>query len=594
MTHRVEAATLAPPPDPPSDTSAPLPISIPSPITADIRACFRLLKPICVQLMEQQTQRRLAASAAQQRSGGKGDDQEDDLKASPVPPFPSSSASSAASLLSTLEALHAALQSVPWLPVLYSLNYVLFPLTSFLCQPLSAEKGAEAAFLSALSSLTFLLRATCEDDDCTAAASAVIGDGKGFAGLWTLLVSTVRDAGSSSDEVRAAAIDAATALLEAARAQLAIAPQSPLAPYLLSSGFHVGLGYLVSLLLPCLASTSRLLQRRALQCGSAACALLRPAAAGVAMLTSYMPGLLSALHRLLVKDDRAGTQVKVEAVRLMTDLLTAVMTGDDVERFAAAAVERRTRPTVTEEDGAAELHNARGTTLETNATLDHLRALLTSVSPQTRSTGTLSDSGAQTASAVEATGPSAELLVRRDSAWFAEARQRVLLILRLTFAQSPTYPRSAALEREYVRSARALLERCGRVLRKCVVLLVDYVLAMTQHVHHDVRSEASAAISAFVDALSTAADHSASEALIASLSSRLLHHLRALPRVLQSSTQPTQLRILHTASGYMQLLGSVTAPADPLHSPLFALLSSPSTFPPPLHPTPPRAARAPC
>ena len=155
----------------------------------------------------------------------------------------------------------------------------------------------------------------------------------------------------------------------------------------------------------------------------------------------------------------------------------------------------------------------------------------------------------------------------------------MLLIVQHVFAQSPLYPRPAALEVDYVRSARRLLDRCGRVLRDCVVVWVEYVLAMTQHSHDEVRQEAATALSAFTAALSALPDTAASEALIASLCSRLHHHLRSLPRLLQSSTQQAQLRLLHTASGYMELLGSIPSPSAPHQTSLFTLLSSPAAFP---------------
>ena len=521
--------------------------------------------------MEQQTQRRLAHASAQRQSKG-----EEDHKAAPASPHSSSPPQppltpSAASILSTLESLHAVLLSLPPLRLLYSLNYVLFPLTSFLTQPLSVENAAEASALSALSSLTFLLRCSAQSSDCTAAAAAVIGDEKGWAGLSTLSVSLVRDA--HSEELKAAAVEAFTALLQAARAHMQWMAESPLRGFVLSSPFHVTLGYLISLLVRCLSSTSRLLQLRALQCLSAACALLSPFPAGVSMLTSYMPGMLSALQRLLVKDDKAGTQVKSEAMRLSTALVVAVMAGADVVQLALVTTDRAPSARITEVDEEGrEQEDLNAVAAEVEAKLTGFRALLPSPS-----SSTVSSSPSATA---EVKGPAVDLLLPRDAAWYGETRERVLLIVRLIFAQSPLYPRSAALEVEWVRSARLLLERCSLVLRDCVVVLVEYVLAMTQHVHDGVRHEATTALSSFTTALSGLSNASSpsSLALIASLSSRLLLHLRSLPRLLQTSIHSTQLRLLHTCSGYMQLLGSISSPT-PLHSPLFAALSSPSTFP---------------
>ena len=531
--------------------------------------------------MEQQTQRRLALAAAASPTHSKG---EEEMKgppsATPSPvssPLPLPAASSAAALLATLDSLRSLLRTLPRLPLLFSLNYILFPLTSFLSQPMTLEKSSEAALLSALSSLAFLLRATSEDADCTAAAAAVIGDEQGFAGLCTLLIQRTRDAGS--EEVKAAAIDCLAALLTSATSHLSWWPQSPLRLYVHSSPFHISLGYLISLLIPCLASTSRALQRSALLAVSAACGLLSPSPAGVSMLTSYLPGVLSALQKLLVRDDKAGTQVKGEAIRLMTDLLVAVLSGEEVERLAAATSDRHQQPPPTieevQEDADEESTRAQA---EVQSKLSHLHFLVASrVAPSSTAPSPAKSTTDEEGSA--AAGPSADLLISRDVSWYGETRERVLLIMQLIFAQSPLYPRSAALECEYVRSARRLLGECGRVLRDCVVVWVEYVLAMTQHNHDDVRHEAATVLSTFTAALSSLPDTAASDALIASLSSRLHHHLRSLPRLLQSSTQATQLRLLHTASGYMELLGSIPSPSTPGQSPLFTLLSSPSAFP---------------
>ena len=554
-------------------TSAP-PSSVP-PSHADVRFCFHRLKPVCVQLMEQQTQRRLALAAAQ-----RPDKAEDDLKAeppgsssrtphtppSPLPPF----SPSASSILSTLESLYSVLLSLPPVPLLCSLDYVLFPLTSFLTQPLTSERAVEACAVSALSSLTFLFRTSTQSTDCTAAAASVVGDERGLAGLSTLLLSLVRDA--DSEELKAAAVDAFDALLRSVRAHLEWRPQSPLQFFVLSSPFHITLGYGISLLVPTLSSTSRLLQLRALQCLSTVCSLLSPFSVGVSMLTSYAPGVLSALQRLLVKDDRAGTQVKSEAMRLMTDLIVAVMGGAEVAHLALATADRIPSSRVTELGEGADGEKIDSLTAEVRSKLTQLRTLLPSPSSATA----LNTPGP---SPVEAAGPAADLLLSRDAAWYSETRERLLLILRLVFAQSPLYPRSAALECEYVRSARLLLEQCSPVLRDGVVVLVEYALAMSQHLHDEVRMEATTALSSFITALSSLSDASStSRALIASLTSRLLLHLRSLPRLLQTSIHSTQLRLLHTTSGYMQLLGSITSPTPP-HSPLFAALSSPSTFP---------------
>ena len=568
-------------------STSPLPLSPPSTASStsdDLRRCFQQLKPICVLLMEQQTQRRLhLANAAAAPSHQKEEEGEEETKGPhpPSPPSPhrppappSTSPSSTASLLATLESLHRLLLSLPRLPLLHSLDYVLFPLISLLSQPVRAEKSFEAAVLSGLSSLCFLLRATFDDVDSTAVAAVVIGDEKGFAGLTHLMVALIRDA--QSEEVRASAIECTTHLLTSATAHLQWMEQSPLRSHVLSSSFHISLGYLISLLLPCIASSSRALQLTALRSVSAACALLSPSTVGVSMLTSYMPGVLSALQKLLVRDDKAGTQVKAEAIRLMTDLIATVMGGEDVHHLSSSTTANRHHqppPSIEEVDAEAE---GAGDRAEVQRKIFHLRALVTSQSSSP--TPIASEDGASLPSSGPA-GPSAELLIPRDAAWFGETRERVSLMMRLVFAQSPVYPRSAALECQYVRSARRLLDQCGRVLRDCVIVWVEFVLAMTQHSHDEVREEAMTALSTFTTALSASTDAETSLALIHSLSSRLHYHLRSLPRLLQTSTEPAQLRLLHTASGYMQLLGSITSSSTPHESPLFALLSSPSAFP---------------
>ena len=214
--------------------------------------------------------------------------------------------------------------------------------------------------------------------DCVAAAAAVIGDEQGFAGLFTLLVQRTRDGGS--EEVKAAAIDCATALLASATAHLQWWPQSPLQSYVHSTAFHISLGYFISLLLPGIASTSRAVQRAALLAVSAACALLSPSSAGVSMLTSYMPGVLSALQKLLVRDDKAGTQVKAEAVRLMTDLVVAVMSGEEVDRLAAASAGRHHRPTpaIEEVEEAEADEGSSRADAEVQSKLSHLQSLVSS------------------------------------------------------------------------------------------------------------------------------------------------------------------------------------------------------------------------
>ena len=509
-----------------------------SPLPDELRSSFLALKPVCVQLMEQQTQRRLFLMQ-RQRDGE-----------------PGAGCFSFCSLLSCLQSLHAALRSQPAVSVLGCLDYTLFPLTSLLSQPRCSDRGSEACSLSALSSLSLLLRLSADEEaeGCVAAAAAVIGDARGVEALLCLLLRLLEDA--ASEEMRAAAVDAAAALLSSLCAHVRRCPQSALLPGLLSPAFHLAVSHLVALLLGCLGQRSKLLQWTSLQCLSALLRLLSASGGlGVCMLTCYLPGLVSALQRLLVSDDKAASAVKAEAVRLLAEAVCAVMEGDDVRQLQ-------------EEDERRE-------TQEPAPQLLHLRALLL--------TGAASSSAAgdalSTPSASEASptvGWPDGLLLPRDRSWYGDTRLQLTAVMRAVFGCSPLSPRSATLEAAYVGAARLLLQRCGRRLKDCALLWVEFVLAASQHLHPSVREEAAVAIAAFSRLLAESPPDS-SQSVVAALSSRLLHHLLSLPRLLPLGTEQRQLRLLRTIAGYEQLLGAVTTPDD--SNALFALLSSHAAFP---------------
>ena len=89
-----------------------------------------------------------------------------------------------------------------------------------------------------------------------------------------------------------------------------------------------------------------------------------------------------------------------------------------------------------------------------------------------------------------ASDPHSDLLVNRDRVWYHSTRQRLVLLMRQLFASSSLYPRPARLELAYVKAASCLLEQLSRPLRECVIVWVEYVLAMTQHDNEAVRQEA--------------------------------------------------------------------------------------------------------
>ena len=530
---------------------------------------FQQLKPLCVKLMELTTERRISLAA-----------QHDEFK---LPHHSAPSASTPSLTLAlTLQQLHALLQSQPRLPLLHSLDYLLFPLTSLLSQPIASIPGSEPSYLSALSSLSFLLGLSCMSPLSVQVTSATLCDSKSFSALFLLLVDVLRS--KAPEELQLTTVLSLTALLKAAAAQLRERPTAEAAAaavrrlkeYLFGPTFHVALGYSISLLLPLLSSRSKQLQCRVLQCVAAVVAVLADEEVGVRMLTGYMPGVLSAVHRVLVHDDKAGTRVKTAALQLMVELTVAVMSGHDVEdmdRETDSGQRRR----VTDGQDKGERKEQETDTMDeqhdVQQQLHRLHALIAAASPAT-------SSSSRSASLVHpptlygfASHPQSDLLVSRDMAWYHSSRQRIVLLMRQLFGASSLYPRPARLELAYVRAARWLLEQMARQLRECVVVWVEYVLAMTQHDHDAVRQEASDTLQSLPHALSS---HNAA-VLLSALTPQLYHHLLSLPRRIQSSISQSQLRLLHTITGYMQLIGSSSSPTD--SNPLFALLTSPSAFP---------------
>ena len=522
--------------------------------------------------MELTTDRRLAAMShdADYQTG-----QVDELKSRP--PAPSSNTQS---LTRTLQRLCSLVQSQPRLALLRSLDYLLFPLTSLLSQPIAAVSGSEDAYLSALSCASYLLESSCASRLSMQVTSATFCDSKSFSALLLLLVDLMRS--KAAEEVQIATVAALTGLLRVAETQLtanesadAVAVER-LKEYLFGPTFHVALGYFISLLLPHLSSRSKQLQYRVLQCMAAVAALLAGEWVGVRMLTGYMPGMLSAVHRLLVHDDKAGARVKTAAVQVMVELTVAVMSAsdvDDMDREADAqqrlrevtsgleADERKESETETT-DGEDELHQQ----------LHKLHASITAAS-----TSTSLDLSASLVRSPPLHGfashPQTDLLVNRDRAWYHSTRQRVVLLMRQLFASYSLYPRPARLELAYVRAARYLLEKLARQLRECVIVWVEYVLAMTQHDDPAVQQGTNDTLASIPHALSSPQ----AAVLLSALTPQLHHHLLSLPRRIQSSISQSQLRLLHTITGYMQLIGSSVAPSA--SNPLFALLTSPSAFP---------------
>ena len=539
------------------------------PTRAEVRAVFQHLKPLCVELMEHTTERRIATmqhdSATTQR---------DELKS-----YPPSRAAVGKSLNSALQRLHSLLQSQPRLPLLHSLDYLLFPLTSLLSQPISSIPGSESSYLSALSCMSLLLDSSATSRLSVEVTATTLCDSKSFSALFLLLVDLVRS--RPAEELLAATATSLTSLLRAAEAQLSavdagdMAAVNRLREHIFGPTFHVSLGYLVSLLLPHLSSRSKQLQYRVVQCVAAVVAVLAGEAMGVRMLTGYMPGVLSAVHRLLLHDDKAGSRVKVAALQVMVELTVAVMSGGDVDEM-----DREADSTHKQRELTSARHEDERKEQETNLTFEQQDARQQLHRLHTLLTPTAATSAATSASLVRppplygfASHPQSDLLVARDSAWYHSTRQRLLLLIRQLFASSSLYPRPARLELAYVRAARCLLEQLARQLRECVIVWVEYVLAMTQHGNEAVRQEANDTLQSIPHALSS--PHAA--ILLSALTPQLHHHLLSLPRRIQSSISQSQLRLLHTITGYMQLIGASTPPT--VSNPLFALLTSPAAFP---------------
>ena len=107
------------------------------PTRAEVRAVFQQLKPLCVKLMELTTERCIAATPYTDQSS----------RAAP--------AAISHSLTATLQQLHSTIQAQPRLALLHSLDYLLFPLTSLLSQPIAAVSGSESAY-PARSHLSFV------------------------------------------------------------------------------------------------------------------------------------------------------------------------------------------------------------------------------------------------------------------------------------------------------------------------------------------------------------------------------------------------------------------------------------------------------
>ena len=384
----------------------------------------------------------------------------------------------------------------------------------------------------------------------------------------------------AAEEVLIATVTALTELHAAAEAQLRAggaadaAAVARLKYYLFGPTYHVALGYLISLLLPHVSSRSKQLQYRVLQFVAAVVALLAGEPMGVTMMTGYMPGVLSAVHRLLVHDDKAGTRVKTAAIQVMVEMTVAVMSGREVDEMDREDTKQQQQKVIAGSEVDERKEDEPGTTDEQHDMQQQLHKLHTLITAASNATSSDPSSLAHPLSLYGfAADAHSDLLVSRDMVWYHSTRQRLVLLMRQLFASSSLYPRPARLELAYVKAARWLLEQLSRQLRECVIVWVEYVLAMTQHDNQAVRQEANDTLQSMPHALSSPD----AAILLSALTPQLHHHLLSLPRRIQSSISQSQLRLLRTITGYMQLIGSSTTPAA--SNPLFALLTSPSTFP---------------
>lgn len=443
-----------------------------------------------------------------------------------------------------------------------AVDYALVPLCHLLQnqgEVLAKASGREAVVLETLRAVDELFTRCLEIEK---PAHSISTRAESFSGLFRLLLSLVAPSAPEGQqnpaEVRMLAMAATSSLLRVACAPppvtgdadgLAESSRAVVGPaagssreLIFSPDFRAPFGYLVSTLLDAARSTAngRPLRLAAMHTLSDIATEFSDSAAGLQVLSTFLPGVLGALFSVLVGDFKQGSTIVVKAFELWTQVVVAVLADDRLR--ALDALPKQDRPT----DAAAALASWRQQALQGK-----------DARPNPRFQPPASKKRQQQ--------DPRDIGVVCDAVWAGEAGARLVPLLKRVYSADldggSVDPNSSTVLAS-VASAGTLLQRCRLSLRLSTTPMLEHLISCAEHPLPAVASHAQHTLQQL--APDRGVDTGAASATTwwelydfsVMLEDNLHRHLSSLPRVLSSGKESEKLAHLRLIIGYIRLVGA--------------------------------------